>query len=528
MPPFRIPDMVTQGRNEPTNRAIMSKQAIPFKVSPIESDPGILSPDNLFDLLPEDHDCYVYAEIFRQLDTTGVECKYSPKGQHAYHPQLIVSILIYAYSHGVFSAREIERRCGQDLAFMYICGMNCPNFRVLSDFRKDNSDFFHDCFKQTVRLAIESKLASLGHIGLDGSKFKANSSKHKAMSYKRLKEREAELVAEIEELVGKAARCDREEDEAYRERTGYEIPEDLKYKEKRLETIQAAKEALEEREKELNPGKEIEDKKQIGFADTDARIMGKQSDFDYRYNGQISVDSDNQIIVGQHLSQNANDKKEIAPALETIRDATDGRLPEIMSADNGYLSGDNLEALEESGVDCYIATSKGEKKNETPLDESGRELVKADFQYDPEQDCFTCPGGQPSILIRETKSGEKTYRGSGETCAARHYRPRCCRSKKGEARTINTDDKEPLRQQMNDKMEQQEAKDIYKERKVIVEPVFGQIKNTGFRGFNVRGKNKVAGEFSLVCAAHNIKKIGKAIIEGFVRPESGKLITNPA
>ncbi len=236
--------------------------------------------------------------------------------------------MIYAYSHGVFSAREIERRCRQDLAFMYISEMNCPNFRVLSDFRKDNAEFFHDCFKQTVRLAIESKLASLGHISLDGSKFKANSSKHKAMSYKRLKEREAELTAEIEELVGKAARCDREEDEAYRERTGYEIPDDLKSKEKRLETIEAAKQALEEREEELNPGKEIEDKKQISFADTDARIMGKQGDFDYRYNGQISVDSDNQIIVGQHLSQNANDKQEMEPALENIREATDGRLPE--------------------------------------------------------------------------------------------------------------------------------------------------------------------------------------------------------
>lgn len=505
----------------------MSKQAIPFKASPIESDPGILSPSNLFDLLPEDHDCYVYEGIFQQLDASGVECKYSPKGQHAYHPKLIVSILIYAYSHGVFSAREIERRCRQDLAFMYISGMNCPNFRVLSDFRKDNSEFFHDCFKQTVRLAIELKLASLGHISLDGSKFEANSSKHKAMSYKRLKEKEAKLTVEIAELVKQAARCDREEDETYKERTGYEIPEDLKYKEKRLETIQVAKQALEEREETINPGKEIEDKKQISFADTDARIMGKRGDFDYRYNGQISVDSDNQIIVGQHLSQNANDKKEIAPALENIQDATDGRLPEKMSADNGYLSGDNLEALEDSEIDCYIATSKGEKKNGTPLDESARKLVKADFEYDPEEDYFTCPGEQRLILVRETKDGEKTYQGSAETCAACQYRSRCCQSEKGAARTINTDDKEPLRQQMNDKMEQQEAKEIYKERKVIVEPVFGQIKNTGFRSFSVRGKEKVAGEFSLVCAAHNIKKIGKAIIKGFVCPESGKLVANP-
>jgi transposase len=321
---------------------------------------------------------------------------------------------------------------------MYICEMHCPNFRVLSDFRKDNSEFFHDCFKQTVRLAIELKLASLGHISLDGSKFKANSSKHKAMSYKRLKEKEAELTAEIEELVEQAARCDREEDAAYQERTGYEIPEDLKHKEKRLETVQAAKQALEEREEALNPGKTIEEKKQISFADKDARIMGKQGNFDYRYNAQISVDSDHQIIVGQHLSQHANDKQEVAPALENVRAATDGRLPEKMSADNGYLSGDNLEALEDSGVDCYIATSKGEKKDETPLDESARKLVKADFEYDPKEDCFTCPGGQILVVVGETKNGEKTYQGRAETCAACPYRSRCCQSKKGEARTINT------------------------------------------------------------------------------------------
>jgi transposase len=183
--------------------------------------------------------------------------------------------------------------------------------------------------------------------------------------------------------------------------------------------------------------------------------------------------------------------------------------------------------LEDSGVDCYIATSKGEKKDETPLDESARKLLKADFEYDPKEDCFTCPGGQILVVVGETKDGEKTDQGRAETCAACPCRSRCCQSKKGEARTINTDDKEPLRQRMNAKMEQQEAKHVYKRRKSIVEPIFGQVKNTGFRGFGVRGKEKAAAEFSLVCAAHNIKKISKAIIKGFVRPESGKLVANP-
>lgn len=496
-----------------------------FKPSPVELDQSLLFPANVFDLLSKDHECYLYEDIFQQLDTSELESNYSELGQRAYHPKLIVSILIYAYSRGVFSSREIERRCHEDLSFMYIAKMNCPNFRVLSDFRKDHSEFFHDCFKQTVKLAIELKLASLGHISLDGSKFKANSSKHKAMSYKRLKEKEQELTTEIDALIEKASHCDEEEDRVYKERTGYEIPEDLKHKEKRLAQIKEARETLEAREEALHPGKEVEDKKQISFADKEARIMGKKGDFDYRYNAQISVDSETQIIVGQHLSQNANDKQELKPALEQVKEAA-GKLPDKLSADNGYMSGDNLEALDESSVDVYIATDKGEKKNKIPLSESARKLVKADFDYNEEENTFICPGGHTLEMKRESKDGTRTYQGEAKACANCPYQIRCCQSKKGNARIITSDDKEPLRQRMNRKMEKDDSRAVYKERKIIVEPVFGQIKNTGFRGFSVRGKEKAAGEFSLVCAVHNIKKIARAMIRGVVRPECGKLVEN--
>jgi hypothetical protein len=203
--------------------------------------------------------------------------------------------------------------------------------------------------------------------------------------------------------------------------------------------------------------------------------MGKKGNFDYQYNGQIAVDADNQIIIAQHLSLNANDKKEIEPALKNMQETT-GTLPSKLSTDNGYMSGTNLGALEEEpNIDAYIATNKGEKKNKIPLNESNRKLIKADL-----------------------------------------------------ARTICTDDKEPLRQRMNEKMESEAAKEIYGKRKVIVEPVFGQIKNSGFRGFSVRGHEKTSGEFSLVCTAHNIKKIMKAILKGVLGPESDKLVPMPA
>ncbi|MCD6150608.1 MAG: IS1182 family transposase [Deltaproteobacteria bacterium] len=495
----------------------------PFKTRPDEFNQRLLFPTNVFDLLPDDHECYLYADIMGQLDTSEIEKSYSNIGQRAYHPRLIVSILIYAYSRGVFSSREIEKRCKEDLSFMFMAEMNCPNFRVLSDFRKDNSEFFEDCFKQSVLLAMELGLASLGHVSLDGSKFKADTSKHKAMSLKRLKEKEKELMEEIEVLIRKAHKCDEEEDAEYKEKTGYEIPEDLKFKQERLVKIQEAKETLINREEELNPGKIVDDKKQISFADVEARIMGKKgSGFDYQYNGQICVDEDSQIIVAQFISQNVNDKKEIKPAIEKMQETT-GQLPSKMSADNGYMSADNLEALKAVDLDTYVAINKGEKESKISLDESNRNLVKADFTYNEQGDCFVCPDGQTLSLKSASKDGEKTYQGSSEICSVCKYKSRCCKSKKGEARTISADDKEPLRQEMKKKMELESSKEIYKQRKIIVEPVFGQIKNAGFRGFSVRGLEKTSGEFSLVCTVHNIKKIMRAVLRGVIRSESGRL-----
>ena len=175
----------------------------------------------------------------------------------------------------------------------------------------------------------------------------------------------------IEALVSQASSCDKEEDQAYKDKISYELEDDLKFKQNRLEKIQKAKEALEKREEELNPGKPVEDKKQISFADMDARIMGKKGSgygygygYGYDYNPQISVDEDNQIIIGQHVSQNATDKKELKPALEAIKNTT-GQLPDKLSMDNGYLSGDNLEVIQSSGLDAYVATNQGGKEKQS-------------------------------------------------------------------------------------------------------------------------------------------------------------------
>jgi transposase len=509
---------------------------VSFKDAPIDYDQRILFPSNVFDLLPSDHECFVYQDIIDQLDTSELEQTYSVKGQHAYHPKLILGILIYSYSHGVFSSRQIEMQCNENLAFMYISHKNCPNFRVISDFRKDNHEFFIDCFKQVVLIAREAGMLSLGHVSLDGSKFDADTSKHKAMSYGRLKEVEGELVKEIEELLEKARKTDEEEDEKYGEKSGSEISfdEELKIKEKRLAKIKSAKESLEKREQELNPDKKIDDKKQISFADHDPRIMGKKGDFDYRYNGQISVDSDHQIIVGKHLSKNGNDKKEVEPALNEIKETT-GDHPDKCSIDNGYFSGANLQSFSETNIDVYIATGKGEPLDldldeEAPtknkaIEEKGK-FQKSSFTYHRDLDSFICPCGHRLELKIEKKDGTKIYQCEKSVCDGCSYKSRCCSSKKGEARSIRTDEYEPLREAMREKMSHEESKEIYKKRKVIVEPVFGQIKNMGFRRFHVRGFQKASGEFSLVCSVHNIKKMVTGFIKGLVRLEGGKLVAN--
>jgi len=490
---------------------------IPFKKDPAGYKQKGLFARNVFDLLPEDHQCHVYNDIFEQLDTSSIEKQYSVLGQNAFHPRLITGILIYAYSHGVFSSREIMKKCHEDLGYMFISHCNCPDFRVLSDFRKNNNIFFKECFKQSVMLAAEAGMVSLGHVSLDGSKFKANTSKHKAMSYGRLKEKEKELTEEIECLLTKAKECDEEEDREYRDKTGYELPEELRIKKKRLARIKEAKEAIEKREAVLNPGKEIEDRKQISFADREARIMGKRGGYEYAYNGQISVDKENQIIVGEHLSQKANDKEEVELALKEVEE-TMGSLPEKMSLDNGYMSGSNLEAFEDKGIDVYIATGKGEKADSRTIDHTNRKIMKTDFNYDEATDSFICPAGKRLEVMTTVRDGKKVYEANKTECDVCAYRSRCCSSKKGMGRTINTDDKEALRQKMIRKMKEKSSREIYKERKSIVEPVFGQIKNNGFRGFSMRGYEKVKGEFSLVCAVHNIKKLIKAMTKGVVCP----------
>ena len=490
--------------------------AAPFKKDPEEFRGRKLMAENVFDLLPKDHDCFIYEDILNQIDTRSIEEKYSMTGQHAYHPKQVTAILIYAYSQGVFSSRQIEKKCSQDLSFMYISHRNCPNFRVLSDFRKDNWQFFKDTFKESVKIASGMGMVSLGHVGIDGSKFGASTSKHKAASYSHLKANEKKLKREIEDLLKRAENTDKAEDKIYRNGKGYSIPDDIKIKKNRLKKIKRIKKELEEREEKENPGKKIDGKKQISYADTEAKIMKSRGTYEYCYNGQISVDSKNQIIVGQHLTQNVNDKNELVKAVDEIENSTD-KLPEKVSADSGYLSSDNIGALEDSKVDGYIATGKGEKDLSKITD---KKIGKKNFSYDSKEDIFICPVGHRLELKSIGK--KRIYKGYG-VCEGCSYKNKCSASK-GSNATIYIDEGGIVLAKMAEKMKKDSSKEIYKERKIIVEPVFGQIKTGGFRRFSLRGIEKAGGEFSLVCAVSNFKKIVNMIKAQAGCPKENELL----
>lgn len=474
--------------------------APPFKKDPEEFRGRKLMAENVFDLLQKDDDCFIYEDIFSQIDTKSLEEKYSMIGQHAYPPRLIITILIYAYSQGIFSSREIEKKCKRDLTFMYISHMNCPNFRVLSDFRKNNLPFFLEAFKKSIEMAKNLGMLSLGHVAIDGSKFFADTSKHKAASYSHLKANEKKLKKEIEELIKKADDIDAKEDKIYHNGSGYLIPDDIKIKEKRLEKIKKIKKEIEDREEKENPGKEIDGKKQISYADTDAKIMKKGKDFAYCYNGQVSVDSKDQIIVGCHLTQNANDKKELGRAIDEIKKST-GKTPEKISADSGYLSSENISVLKDADIDGYVATGKGEKD----ISDTDKIGIK-NFSYNSKEDVFICPAGQ--ILKLKSIVKNRIYKTAGRVCRGCSHKNKCTACN-GNTATIYIDDGGIILAKMAEKMKKDFSRQIYGERKTIVEPVFGQIKTGGFRRFSLRGLEKAAGEFSLVCAVSNFKKIVK-------------------
>jgi transposase len=410
-----------------------------------------LLPPSLRDWLPEDHLVYFVSDLVDELDLSAILKVYEAedRGFPPYHPVMLTKVLVYAYCVGIFSSRRIQRRLVEDVGFRVLAAGNEPDFRTIAEFRKRHLTALSGFFEQVLQVASGMGVPRLGRVALDGSKVKANASKHKAMSYKRMGEKQRQLRAEVQQLLAQAEATDAAEDAEHgASRRGDDLPAELHRRESRLARIREAKRVLKERatDEAVAKGQPAESatpdpKAQYNFTDPESRIMKGPDGFVQAYNAQVAVD-DLQFIVGQAVTQETNDKKQLVPMITTIAQQS-GSMPRVLLADAGYCSDENLAATEHTEIDAYISTRK--------------------------QTHGARPGPCP--------------RGPLPMDATRVDR-------------------------MTRKLQTQRGAAIYAVRKMLVEPVIGQIKQArGFRQFLLRGLAKVQGEWSLVCATHNILKL---------------------
>lgn len=427
----------------------------------------MLLPPSVLDFVPEDHLAHFIGKLtLEQLDLHEImECYREERGYPPYHPVMMTALLLYGYCQGIYSSRRLARACRERVDVMAVTGMQNPDFRTINLFRKRHLKALKNLFGQVLDLCRFSGLTTLGHVALDGTKMRANASKHKAMSYGRMKQAEPDLAEEVEGWFAKAEAIDAQEDAAYGpDRRGDELPDWVKDKQKRLEKIREAKAALEAEartaaEQRKAGNEEKNDKKRKGgrkpktppgvpkdrdqrnFTDPESRIMKTGNGYVQAYNAQAAVDADSQVIVAQSLDNSANDKKQLHPLLDQIR-ANIGRQAQEISADSGYSSEENLKKLAQRRIRGYVATG---------------------------------------------------------------------RQKHGESSATRDRSDSPWTQRMSRRLKQGGFQSRYRLRKQVVEPVFGQIKQArGFRQFLLRGQEAVAAEWSMLCTAHNLLKLAKA------------------
>jgi len=424
-------------------------------------DQDFLLPPSLREWVRQDHLASFISDVVDKLDLSEIVSYYdnSRGGQAPFHPVMMTKLLLYAYCIGVPSSRRIEKSTYDSIPFRVLAANQSPDHDTISEFRRVHLTALSRIFLQVLRLCQKAGLVKLGHIALDGTKIKANASKHKAMSYGHMQKRTDELKAEIARLMVEAQAIDEAEDVRYgKGKRGDELPEELRFRERRLQKIQEAKQALEEEAREeAQAAQPAADKPKTGsdarpkpkaqrnFTDPDSRIMkdGATKAFEQAFNGQLAVDSKHQVILATGVTQECNDKRQVEPMVERMKANLNGILPERMTLDNGYYTDENVEFLKRAGIDAYIATERLKHGETPPPPPRGR-----------------IPKG---LTVKERMARK--------------------------LRTIK-------------------GRRMYAKRKETVEPVIGQLKEVrGFRRFLLRGMEKVPYEFDLICLTHNLLKL---------------------
>ena len=321
-----------------------------------DQDQLFLLPPSLREWLPGDHLAHFISDVVDELDIQEIEKVYSntDRGQPPYHPVMMVKLLLYAYCIGIPSSRKIEQKTYDDIAFRFLAASDHPDHDTIAVFRKTHLTALRNLFLEILVLCREAGLVKAGHISLDGTKIKANASKHKAMSYVRMSEKENTLKHEIDELLKKAERTDSEEDKRH-DKEENRIPEELAFRETRLKKIREAKAVLEKRIREEKKKDKSDPKDQINFTDSESRIMKDSStkEFIQGYNVQCAVDTSSQIIVAADVVQETNDKKQTEPMTARLQRNLK-KSPKHLLAGAGYFSEDNISFLQKQTIDAFI------------------------------------------------------------------------------------------------------------------------------------------------------------------------------
>ena len=486
---------------------------------PWQPDQLYLLPPSPREWLSKDHLVYFLLDIIGELDVSAIERQAlggDPRGEQPYNSRMMLALLIYGYCTGVRSSRKIERATYESVPFRVLAGGCHPDHSRISDFRKTHIKALKGLFLQILRICQKAGLVKLGHVALDGTKIKANASKHKAMSHERMMKREAELEAEIAQLLLEAAASDAAEDAEFgKNKRGDELPKELARREKRLETIRKARAELEAEAKAARAKQVAEreaakrtdppdspappvlpthqvahdaegapkPKAQRNFTDSDSRIMKQGSDFQQAYNCQNVVDAANQIIVAEDVTNQPPDAEHL-PAMVDATIQNTGATPDVMSADAGYWSAENDDHCEKRGIDAHIAIRRqkhGENVTEAMTDPA-----------DPAEPTARAERVVATARAEPTASAEPTE----PTASAEPTAPAA------PAAPLNR------KKRMMEKLATERGRAIYARRKVIVEPPFGHIKaNRGFRQFLLRGIDNVRGEWTLACMCHNLLKL---------------------
>jgi len=425
---------------------------------PYEPDQSQLFPPSPREWMPAGHLAFFISDTVDELDLEPFYAKFrkraNDRGNLAYEPRMLLKVLIYSYSVGVFSSRKIAAGIDDLVALRYLSAGNRPGHRTMARFRRDNAAHFAEVFRQVVKVAQEAGLVELGTLAIDGSRVKANASKHKAMSYGRMKSEDRRLKREIDTIIDLAKGIDAEEDEKFGpDFRGDELPKELQNRKTRKAKIRAAIKALKEeqaqkdaaagrgkgRTKKLKrPNGTPPDNAQYNFTDPESRIMKTSSGgYEQCFNAQVAVDAERQIIVASGVTQNAADVGELLPTLDRAEKVT-GRNPEKLLADGGYKSEANFTELEAIDVDAYVS------------------------------------------LGRKAETREKAQ-GAG-----------------------------PATKRMHRKLNTKRGRKRYKARKHVVEPVFGWVKQVlGFRSFSMRGLALAQAEWDLVCVCTNLRRMNR-------------------